>query len=146
MVLIICFVFIDLTNLLSQYGLQYEELEKECDDGLIIAVSQNIDDYIKVGRGLALSRETLESISRDIDNDIHRKNAVLWAWKIKNGNDATYFELVKAFRKMTDRFLIVSVLNYVSKKTTSKQTLTPVHLVPEMAKDIMPTLEEKRSN
>ena len=133
--LVICFVFIDLTNLLSQYGLQYEELEKECDDGLIIAVSQNIDDYTKVGRGLALSRETVESISQDNDNNIDRKNAVLWAWKIKNGNDATYIELVKAFIKMTDQSVIESILKYISKKNTSEQSLTTIHLAPEMAKD-----------
>ena len=71
------FQFIDLTNLLSQYGLQYKDLEKECDGSLIIEVTQNIDDYLKVGHGLTLSRKTLQSISQDNDNDIHRKNAVL---------------------------------------------------------------------
>ena len=77
-------------------------MEKECDDSLIIEVTQNIDDYLKVGHGLTLSRETLQSISQDNDNDMHRKNAVLWAWKIKNGNNATYIELLKAFMKMRD--------------------------------------------
>ena len=136
------FHFIDLINLLSQYGLQYKDLEIECDDSLIIAVTQNIDDYVNVGRGLTLSRETLQSISQDYDNDMHRKNAVLWAWKIKNGNNATYIELLKAFIKMRDRSVIESILKYTSRKTTSKQTVTSIHLSPEMAKDPYPNWED----
>ena len=138
----ISFIFIDLTNLLSQYGLQYEELKKVCDDGLIIAVTQTIDDYIKVGHGLALSGETLESISQDYNNDVHRKNAVLWAWKRKNGNNATYIQLVKAFMKMTDRLVIESILKYIKEKNTSEQTVTTVHLAPEKAKDQYPNWED----
>ena len=117
-------------------------MEKECDDGLIIAVTQNIDDYTKVGGGLTLCRETVESISQDNDNDIDRKNAVLWAWKTKNGSNATYIELVKAFMKMTDRSVIESILEYTSKKTTSEQTVTTIHLTPEMAKDRYPNWDK----
>ena len=40
-------------------------MEKEYDDSLIIEVTQNIDDYLKVGHGLTLSRETLQSISQE---------------------------------------------------------------------------------
>ena len=119
--LMVCFLFRDLTNFQSQYGLQYKELEKECDDGLIIAVTQIIGDYTKVGHGFSLSRETLESISSDNNNDICRKSAALWAWKTKNGNNASYIELVKAFMKMIDRSVIEFILKYVSKKSTSKK-------------------------
>ena len=127
---------------MSRYGLKYEELEEEFDDGLIIAVTQSIDDYTKVGHGLTLCRETLESISQDYNNDIDRKNAVLWAWKRKNGNDATYMELIKAFIKMKDQLVIESILKYIKEKTTSKQTVTTVHLAPEMAKDRYPNWED----
>ena len=138
----ISFIFIDLTNFLSHYGLQYEELKEVCDDGLIIAVTNNIDDYKKVGHGLALSGETLESISQDYNNKIHWKNAVLWAWKKKNGNNATCIELVKAFMKMTDQLVIESILKYIKEKNTSEQTVTTVHLAPEMAKDQYPNWED----
>ena len=88
------------------------DLEKECDDSLIIAVTQNIDDYIKVGHGLTLSTKTLEIISQDNNNDIHRKNAVLWAWKIKkNGNNATYIELLKIDRPICHRIHFEIYLN-----------------------------------
>ena len=138
----ICFIFTDLINLLSQHGLQYEELKEVCDEGLIIAVTNNIDNYRKVGCGLALCRETLESISQDYNNDIHRKNAVLWAWKKKNGNEATYVELLKAFMKMTDRLVTESILKYITEKSTSEQSETTVHLAPEMAKDRYPNWED----
>ena len=73
---------------------------------------------------------------------MHRKNAVLWAWKIKNGNNATYIELLKAFMKMTDQSVIESILKITSRKTTSKQTVTTIHLSPEMAKDRYPNWED----
>ena len=57
---------------------------------------QHIDDCIEVGRGLNLSSEIFEIISNK-PNDIKRKNAVLWTWKRKKENDATYIELVKSF-------------------------------------------------
>ena len=117
-------------------------MEKECDDSLIIEVTQNIDDYLKVGHDLTLSRKTLQSVSQDNDNNMHRKNAVLWAWKIKNGNNATYIELLKAFMKMRDRSVVESILKMTSRKTTSKQTVTTIHLSSEMAKDQYPNWED----
>ena len=47
----------DLLKLLSPYDLQYEELDKECDDYLLIEVSQHLQfiDHIKVGHYLSLS-------------------------------------------------------------------------------------------
>ena len=76
-------------KLLSQYDLTYEDVNKECDDGLIIEVSQYVDDYMKVGHGLNLPDETLTYILQNKKDNIERKIATLWAWKQKNGSAAS---------------------------------------------------------
>ena len=120
---------------MSQYGLSYEKVDKECDDGLFIEVSQHMnDDYIAAGHCLNLSTERVRSISRSDKSDVQKKIEVLWAWKRKNGSAATSKELVKAFLKMEDRFVAESILKYLSKKFTPGSTLSGCNLNPQKAK------------
>ena len=125
---------LDLPSLLNQYGLSYKEVEKECDDGVFIEVSQHMnDDYAAAGHCFDLSTESMRSISQSNKNDVKKKIEVLWAWKRKNGSAATFKELVKAFLKMEDRFVAESILKYLSKRTTSLPDVTRFHLAPEKA-------------
>ena len=123
---------------MSHYDLSHKELERVCDDGLFIEISQHVDDYTSVGDGLDLSGDTLENISQEKKTDIARKNAVLWAWKRKNGSAATAIELVKVFLKLKDRFVAELILKYLSKETTSEEHQMPCILVPEKAKECYP--------
>ena len=126
---------------MSQYGLQYEDLDKECDDDeLIIKASQSIDDFRKTGRFLTLSRQSLDEISQ-INDDVERKTAVLWKWKRRNGSAATTIELVKAFLKMEKRDAAESFLKYLSEKTTKSIDSQPDYLAPHKAKDRYPNWE-----
>ena len=145
-----CFVYcnvslitLDLSSLLSQYGLSYEVVDKECDDGVFIEVSQHMnDDYITAGRCLNLSTERVHSISQSDKSDVEKKNELLWAWKRKNGSAATYKELVKSFLKMEDRFVAESILKYLSERMTSLPQTVTFHLAPEKAKVRYPNWEE----
>ena len=126
---------------MSRYGLQYEDLDKECnDDGLIIKASQSIDNFKKASRFLSLSSQSLDEISR-IDNDVERKTAVLWNWKRKNGSAATTIDLVKAFLKMEKRDAAESILKYLSEKTTESMDSQPYYLALHKAKDRYPNWE-----
>ena len=126
---------------MSRYGLQYEELDKECDDDdLIIKASQSIDDFNKAGRFLSLSSQSLDEISQ-INDDVKRKTAVLWKWKGKNGSAATTIELVKAFLKMEKRDTAESILKYLSEKTTESIDSQLYYLTPHKAKDRYPNWE-----
>ena len=136
-------ITLDLSSLLSQYGLSYEVVDKECDDGVFIEVSQHMnDDYITAGRCLNLSTERVHSISQSDESDVEKKNELLWAWKRKNGSAATYKELVKSFLKMEDRFVAESILKYLSKRMTSLTQTVTFHLAPEKAKVRYPNWEE----
>ena len=80
---------------MAPYDLQYEDLDKECDDSLLIKVSQHLQliDHTEVGHCLNLSSKTLESITQDKEDDVERKIAMLWKWKAINGSAATSLEL-----------------------------------------------------
>ena len=128
---------------MSQYGLSFEQLEKECDDGVFIEISQHMnDDYIAVGHCLHLSSEKVHSISQSDKSDVQKKIEILWAWKRKNGSAATSKELVKTFLKMEDRFVAESILKYLSKRTTSLPQTTIFHLALEKAKNRHPNWED----
>ena len=130
----------DLLNLLTPYGLHYEEMDKECDDSLLIQVSQHLQliDYIEVGHCLNLSSKTLESIIQHKEDDIERKVAMLWEWKAKNGSAATSVELLNAFLKIEDRIVAESILRYISDEIEPVPQTREVHLAPEKAKDRYP--------
>ena len=127
---------------MQQYCLSDEQLEKECDDGLFIEVSQQIEDYMKLGHCLDLSKETLTNISTKKNGDVEKKNAVLWSWKRKNGSAATFGELVKVFLKMEDKFVAESILKYLSIKFTSAKHQMPCKFAPQKAKDRYPNWDE----
>ena len=76
-------LILDLLNLLVPYGLQYEDLDKECDDSLLIEVSRHLQliDHIKLGHCLNLSSKTMESITQDKQDDVKREIDMLWNGK-----------------------------------------------------------------
>ena len=127
---------------MSQYGLSYEQVDKECDDGVFIEVSQHMNDYIPVGHCLNLSSEKVHSISQSDKSDVQKKNEVLWAWKRTNGSTATYKELVKAFLKLEDLFVAESILKYLSKRMISLPQTTTFHLAPEKAANRYPSWKD----
>ena len=134
---------LDLSTLLRQYGLSFEELEKECDDGVFIEVSQHMnDDYIAAGHCLGLSTQILFSISHSDKSDIQKKNEMLWIWKRKMGCAATSKELVKALLKMEDQFVAESILKYLSKRTTPLPLNSTSHLAPEKAENCYPNWKD----
>ena len=127
--------------------LSYEEVDKECDDGVFIEVSQHMnDDYITAGRCLNLSTERVHSISQSDKSDVQKKNELLWAWKRKNGSGASYKELAKTFLKMEDRFVAESILKYLSKRMTSLPQKGTFHLAPEKAKTRYPNWKDLAEN
>ena len=135
----------DSTGVIPYVCLQYEDLDKECDDSLLIEVSRHLQlvDQLKISDSLKLSSKTLESITQDKQDDVERKVAILWEWKAKNGSAATTMELLNAFLKMEDNVVAKSILTYLSKKATPEsRTRRLIHLAPEKAKDRFPNWDD----
>ena len=103
-------------------------MEEECDDDLIIDVAKCMDDYERAGHVLGLSKQILDSILQSKQSDVEIKNAILFAWKRKNGSAATSVELVKTFLVIEERYVTEAILKYLSKKITSLPEIHPIIL------------------
>ena len=127
-----------LRNLLSQYSLSCEDLDKVCDDGLFIELLEYMDDFQKVGHGLNLSLRQMTIISESDKDEVKRKVAVLYAWKAEKNRTATFIELVKAFLGMENKAVADSILSYLSRKSVSKLNPEICHFNPHKSKKSYP--------
>ena len=114
-----------LSTLLSQYNVSREKLEEECDDNLIIEVSQHIKDHNEICYYLNLSNDELTHISQSKEDNVDGKIDILVTWKRKNGSAATVLALLEAFLEMGDQSVAESILEYFLQKTTSEPLQTP---------------------
>ena len=85
-----------------------------------------MDDYERAGHALGLSKQILDSISQSKQSDVEIKNAILFAWKRKNGSAATSVELLKTFLVIEERYVTEAILKYLSKKITSLPEIHPM--------------------
>ena len=125
---------------MSHYSVSHEKLEEECDDNLIIEVSQHINNHKEIGDCLNLSSDDMGHISQSKD-DLDVKIDVLWTWKRKNGSAATVLALLEAFLKRGDQSVAKSILEYLLRKTTSEQIPSNCIPAPDKANICYPNLE-----
>ena len=129
----------DLSTLLSQYRISDDKVEQVCDEGVLIQVSQCMnDDYIAVGSCLNISSEKVHNISQSEKGDVEKKMKILWTWKRKRGSAATFKELIKAFLTMEDHLVAESILKYLSKRRLLLPQTETFHLAPGRSENRYP--------
>ena len=126
---------------MSQYSVPHEKLEEECDDNLIIEISQHIKDHKEIGNYLNLSSDELACISQSNEDDVDGKINILWTWKTNTSSVATVLALLEAFLKMRDQSVAKSILKYLSQKTEPLQIPSTCILAPDKAKSHYPNWE-----
>ncbi|CAI8042505.1 Guanylate kinase [Geodia barretti] len=81
---------------MSKYRLTEETLKKRCSDGHILDIGVFIA-WRTVGPRLdKISQTDVEDIDRDGHNESERRGMLLPLWVERNGDDATYYKLIKA--------------------------------------------------
>ena len=81
---------------MSKYRLTEETLKKRCSDGHILDIGVFIA-WRTVGPRLdKISQTDVEDIDRDGHNESERRGMLLPLWVERNGDDATYYQLIKA--------------------------------------------------
>lgn len=113
----------------------YEErLEEKCKDNLFVALSTRITHFEKIAFHLELTQADVEQIRRDKDREQARILAVLWKWRAKRGNYATYSALLTAFMEMDDREVAEFIEEYV-RKCSGPSSSTKVPFTPEKTEE-----------
>lgn len=103
-----------LDRLLPKYNLSQQRLSKPCDNNLFVVLTKGIISFDHVVPYFGLTPPDIDEIRSENPTEVLKSYRMLWAWKRKNGSDATYLAIVNIFLEMEDRFLAESVLQHVS--------------------------------
>ena len=87
-----------------------EALATTCSDSDLTRLSQHIVDWEDIAAALSITEAEEREIKENNPRDYQmQKYAMLRKWKAKAGDDATYNQLIRVFRKMTNMGLVEHV-------------------------------------
>ena len=118
-----------LNDILSQYDLKIEHLQKECPHKIQLQISKKLKDWKMLGCSLKLSEQDLTAISRENCTILQQKVAMLDTWHKREGSNATYLKLAKVLYQHGRRDL-VELLCHVLKPTSTPGVNTLARAVP----------------
>uniref|UniRef100_A0A1X7UTN9 dCMP deaminase n=1 Tax=Amphimedon queenslandica TaxID=400682 RepID=A0A1X7UTN9_AMPQE len=85
----------DFKDHLDVRGLTFEDLKgHQCPDSVLLKLSKGLDNWDIVGLYLEITLPEIKAIKVDNDSEESRRFALLNKWKQKNGDNATYYNLV----------------------------------------------------
>ena len=61
---------------------------------MLLKLSQSLDNWKLVGYALELTRSGIQAIRADNGTEEEKRVELLYKWKQKNGDDATYYNLI----------------------------------------------------
>ena len=103
---------VDLDQLLLKYNVTKNDLQRLCNQKLLVHLHKHIEYYEEVGRYLELTEQEIMDIRKEETCESSRRMATLNKWQSKNEHDATYLVLVERFIEMEDRVLAEAVIRY----------------------------------
>ena len=111
----------ELNSLVTLYNIPQSNLEKQCNDELILNLTQEIPSFTDAVLCFGFTQPEIEELRVNYDTEKSRRLQMLFKWKSKNGSDATYLAIVKVFLLMGNRGLAEIVMRYVQGNETHVQ-------------------------
>ena len=82
---------------IASRGLTVEDLKQQCcTEDVLLKLSKDLHNWKVVGLYLNLTKSEIKGIKVDYSSEEERRIHTLTKWKEKNGDDATYYNLVDA--------------------------------------------------
>ena len=103
-----------LDGILSRYGLQTKDLERECSQEVKVRIAKRLTDWKTLGRCLNFSKEKLATIDLENETEEQRKIALLEAWSEKEGQSASFLKLADALFRRQRRDLVELLCDLLS--------------------------------
>ena len=89
----------DFKDHLNTRGLTFEDLRAhQCSDSVLLKLSKRLDNWDTAGLYLKIVADEIKAIKVDNGSEESRRAALLNKWKQKNGDDATYYNLISGLR------------------------------------------------
>ena len=94
--MLINFIETDLKDHLDARGLTFEDLKlHQCTESVLRKLSKSLDNWKLVGYSLEFTRSDIQAIRADNGTAEEEKRVeLLYKWKQKNGDKATYYNLI----------------------------------------------------
>ena len=99
-----------LNDLLKEFKLSEVSLQKQCHDNLFLILMEKIPSFENAALYFGLSQPEIAELCQDHSKEKARRLHLLWAWRTKNGSNATYLAIAKIFLQMNDKVLAELVL------------------------------------
>ena len=103
----------DMQSLVANYKLSQTDLDKQCDDELLITLMEKIESFSDTAPYFKLTPPEINEIQLDNNTEKRRKLGMLTKWRDRYGSDATYLSIVSIFLYMENRRLAEIVLQHV---------------------------------
>jgi hypothetical protein len=116
-----------LNEILSRHGLQREDVDRECFQGIRYQISVKIDNWKMVGRYLGIPEEKLSDIQNDVNNkcEEERRVVMLHTWHQIKGSQATYLSLMIALHQHYRRDLVEKLCGMIKSHTAVITRIQP---------------------
>lgn len=108
---------VSLKDILSQYGLTNEDLDKEIPstgDIIILQIANKIKDWERAGYYLGIPDEKLVAIKTDNRTEEQRRIKLLHIWKERECSRATYLRLVTVLHQLGRNDLVEDICKLIS--------------------------------
>ena len=108
-----------LDEILSRHGLQREDVNRECDQGIRYEISVKISNWEMVGHLLGIPEERLAAIKVESKTEDERKVSMLNTWHQKEGSQATCLSLMIALYRHQRCDLIIEFCDMIKSHTVA---------------------------
>ena len=98
----------------------------QCPDSALLKLSKGLDNWDTVGLYLAITLPEIKAIKVDNGSEESRRVALLNKWKQKNGDDATYYNLISGLYDADRIDIADQALDYLKKGEFSPCTCNVV--------------------
>ena len=121
-----------LENLSLKYSVLPSFLNEQCDDVLLFSLALQIQSFEATSPCFGLTQSKIQEIQQNFPKEKSRKIQMLWDWKRRQRNNATYFAIFEVLQNMKDdQNMCEFAIQYV-KKLSLKQHGSPIisHIHP----------------
>ena len=114
-----------LENLLQKYNVSSSFLNQQCDDVLLFSLAFQIQSFEATTVCFGLTQSKIQEIQQNFPKTKSMKIQMIWDWKRRQRNNATYFAICKVLQNMKDQNLCEFAIQHV-KKLSLKQHGSPI--------------------
>lgn len=98
-------------------GLVVEDLKNQCTENVLLRLSGKLHNWEVAGHYLGLTISDTKAIKVDSNSEEERRIKTLNKWKEKNGDDATYYNLIEALNDSDRVDMVDQALDYLKEES-----------------------------